>query len=372
MTTRTGAAPDWPRQRAPPIGPPLSPRRRTRINSTLTRGKEPMRDPQRQYTITARQAGDCVKALFLALHGTEPSEPIDDRARNRMAAGQAIKPVVSDAMHRQGWEIRAPAPVITIDVSAHLRVTGRPDELARHPNITAGQWIIVQTGSAKDPTFARWLKETSFKTYPHRVAQLALLSRAYATSAEPPEALDLAQPQMITMLNRDTGALEYEPIEPRDLARVGRSIHQNLTNLSDALETAVMPDAPYPRTSRNCAQCQFFTLCQGVQPEPAGEEGVTKEQLQAAIAVIEDLFEEVEAAKPKTGLYDRTKRVIRQYMLDNDLNDLQLEGETRSWKAHLNRDAQVRINVDLARKTLSKADMATISTTSHIMNFGPA
>ena len=327
--------------------------------------------PPHQHSITARQAGDCVKALYLQLQGTEPSDPIDDRARNRMAAGQAVKSVVSDAMRRQGWELRATAPFLTIDVSDRLRVTGRPDELARHPNITDGQWIIVQTGSAKDPTFTRWLKETSFKTYPQRVAQLALLSRAYATAAEPPEDMDLQQPQMITMLNRDTGALEYEPIEPRDIARVGRSIHDNLSDLSNALESGVTPEAPYPRTSRNCTQCQFFTLCQGPPPEPTDDEGVTQEQLQAAISIIEELFEEVEAAKPKNGLYDRTKRVIRQYMLDNELNDLTLEGETRSWQAHLNRDAQVRINVDKARQTLTKADMAAISTTSHVMNFGP-
>ena len=326
----------------------------------------------RQYSITARQAGDCVKALFLALNGTDPSEPTDDHARNRMAAGQAMKPVVSEAMKREGWELRDQVPVISIQVTDTLRLTARPDELARHPNITAGEWIIVQTGSAKDPTFKRWLKETSFKTYPQRVNQMALLSRAYAAAPEPPDGLDLSQSQMIAMLNRDTGALEYEQLEPRDLTRVGRELHSNLQALSDALSNNTEPLAPYPRTSRNCTQCQFLTLCQGKPPEPAEGEGITKEQVDAAIATIEELYEEVEASKPSASLYDRTKRVIRDYMLENELDDLQLQGEIRVWKAKLNRDAQVRINNDKAREQLSTQVMAAISTTSHVMNFGPA
>ena len=326
----------------------------------------------RQYSITARQAGDCVKALFLALNGTDPSEPTDDHARNRMAAGQAMKPVVSEAMKREGWELREQSPVIVVQVSNTLRLTARPDELARHPNITAGEWIIVQTGSAKDPTFKRWMKETSFKTYPYRVNQLSILSKAYAAAPEPPDGLDLNQPQMIAMLNRDTGTLEYETLEPRDLVRVGRELQSNLQELSDALEQDTTPEAPYPRTSRHCAQCQFLTLCQGKPNEPAEGEGITKEQVDAAIATIEELYEEVEAAKPSASRYDRTKRVIRDYMLENELDDLQLQGEIRVWKAKLNRDAQVRINNDKAREALSTEVMAAISTTSHVMNFGPA
>ena len=324
-----------------------------------------------KHSITARQAGDCVKALYLQRTGQTPSEPASREAENRMEAGQAMKDVVSRAMEREGWELKRPGRTVELNVSDHLRVTALPDEVARHPEITAGQWVVVQTGSAKDSRFRRWLKETSFKTYPYRVHQLALLAEGYREDSEPPADLQLDAPQMIVMLNRDTGALEYEPMETDDLEPIADMLKDNLGDLSDALVEGTVPEAPFKRTTRRCQQCQFLTLCHGKAKRGKKSETVTTEQIEAALATIEELYEEVEAAKPAKGRFDRAKGVIRDHMIQEGLTDITLEGEARTWTSHLERDARVNVSTERLRERVSPAIMAEVSTTSHVMTLRP-
>ena len=322
------------------------------------------------YRLSGRQAGQCVKALFLQLTGQPPSNPPDENVENRMDAGLAMKAVVAQALKRRDWELRDPEQFLTVRVAPNLEVATRPDHLGRHPNITDGHWVIVQTGSAKETSFKRWLKESSLRSASqrHRVHQLAILSSTYHQAPEPPEDLDLEQPQMIAMLNRDTGMLEYETIPPGQISTVAQAVHANLLNLSEALKTGETPEAPFDRNNSQCRQCEFLTMCHGKAPRGSAD-AVSQEQLDAAIAVIEELHEDVQAAKPAAGRYDRSRKVIREYMIQNKISDLELDGENNTWKAHMEWDAQVRVDAEAARAKLSKEVMDEISSTSHVMSF---
>lgn len=324
----------------------------------------------KRHTITARQAGACIKQLYLMLQGVEPSEPMDEAAENRMEAGRVMKDVVSRALRREGWELRQTRQVVEIAVGDHVKVTALPDELARHESITAGEWVIVQTGSAKESSFRQWTKQSSFKSYPHRIHQLAVLIEGYRHGNSAPVALNLDEPQMIAMLNRDTGALDYEPIERDELDGITAELMQNTRDLSDAIENEETPNAPYRRTSRQCRQCPYLTLCHGREEKRKGE-SIGKEQIHAALAVMDDLYDDVEEAKPKTRQYEKAKNVVREYMIANDLTEIEIKTDSRIWKGSLKKDARTNISADKARARVSAAVMAEISTTSHVLTLGP-
>ena len=324
-----------------------------------------------RHTITARQAGACIKQLYLMRQGTEPSEPVDAAAENRMEAGRVMKDVVSRALRREGWELRQAGQVVEIEVGERVKITAFPDELARHESITDGEWIVLQTGSAKDASFKQWTKQSSFKSYPHRIHQLAALTHGYANGAEAPVRLNLDEPQMIAMLNRDTGALEYEPIEQDELEGTIAEILENMEDLSLALDNEEEPAAPYRRSSRQCRQCPYLTLCQGQETKTGGDE-ITEEQIHAALAVMDELYDEVEEAKPKTRRYDNAKRVIRDFMIAKELGEIEIKTDTHTWKGTLKKDARTNVNAEKARERVSAAVMAEISTTSHVLTLGPA
>ena len=58
-------------------------------------------------------------------------------------------------------------------------------------------------------------------------------------------------------------------------------------------------------------------------------------------------------------------------MIENDLTELEIKGEARIWKVHLERDAQTRVNIEAARAHLSTELLAQISSTSHVMSLSP-
>ena len=321
--------------------------------------------------VGARQAGGCVKALYLAATGAEPSEPLDDSARNRMEAGLVMKDVVTKALERSGWELKRGAPTVQIDVGDRVAVRGLPDEIGRHEEYTQREWVIVQTGSAKESRFRRWMKETSLKAYPQRVHQLAMLIEGYDQFADPPEGLNLEEPQMVAVLNRDSGLLEYETLEREDLRPIYDDLIENMRDLDAALTSGEEPEAPFLRTSLRCRQCPFLTACHGKPERAKKSQEVTDLQVQAALATMEDLYDEVEAAKPANNKYEAARKVIRQHMVEKNLTDLRLEGESRVWNAHLERDARVNLNLEAARQRVSAAVMAEISSTSDVMSMKP-
>ncbi len=326
---------------------------------------------QNRHTITARQAGSCIKQLYLMRQRVEPSEPVDDAAENRMEAGRVMKDVVSQALRREGWRLQQDSQVIEINVGDHVRITARPDELARHETMSGGEWIIVQTGSTKDSSFRRWLKDTSFKSYPHRVHQMAVLTEGYRRGANPGADVNLDEPQMIAMLNRDTGALEYETIEQDELDGTIAEILQNMEDLSEAIELEEVPPAPFRRSSRHCRQCPYLTLCHGKETKPEDDE-IDWDQILAAVAVMDELYADVEEAKPKTRQYDKAKEVVREYMLANDMTEIEIKTDNRVWKGSLKKDARTNVNPTKARAHVSASVMAEISTTSHVLTLGPS
>ena len=320
------------------------------------------------HRIPASIAGDCRKALYLHATGIAPSERENQQHHNRMAAGLALKPVVRAALETEGWQTRMAPQPLDVPVTDTLSVRVAPDLLLSHDQITCGRWITAVTMSAREQSVRNWLMETTGKAYPHRLRRLALSVEALEKAPEPPEDIDTRQPQLVVMLDRDNGALEYEPNETDHLRRIAEQVKGRLIELDAALQSGQMPDAEYRRDSRACRRCPYLTLCHG--PEPASPTGterqvpVTDEQFAEAVETFATAEQRLQPMKEVSKRRDEAKEVIKRYMTEAGQKSMPLHAEDSSWQASIRVSKRTSLSVTAARKTLTAEQVAEIATTN--------
>lgn len=327
-----------------------------------------MTDPV-THRIPASIAGDCRKALYFHATGVAPSERQNPQEHNRRAAGLALKPVVRAALETEGWQTRLAPQPLKVPVTDTLSVRVAPDLLLSHEQITGGHWITAVTMSAREQSVHNWLMETTGKAYPHRLRRLALAVEAIAANSERPADIDTDQPQLVVMLDRDTGALEYEPNETDYLQRITTQVKERLTELDAALQSRQMPPAEYRRDSRACRRCPYLTLCHGPEPAAAAEgaghpEPVTDELLAEAVETFAVAEQQLQPMKEVSKRRDEAKEVIKRYMAETGQSKMPLHAEDSSWQASIRTSKRTSLSVTEARTTLTTEQLAAISTTN--------
>ena len=285
-----------------------------------------------------------------------------------MAAGRALKPVVRDALETEGWQTRLAPQPLDVPVTDTLSVRVAPDLLLSHEHITGGRCITAVTMSAREQSVRNWLMETTGKAYPHRLRRLALAVEAFVSNPEPPADIDTSQPQLVVMLDRDTGALEYELNQPDQLGRVATQVKERLTELDVALQSRQMPPAEYQRDSRACRRCPYLTLCHGPESAAATEdtvrpEPVTDEQLAEAVETFAAAERHLLPMKEVSKRRDEAKEVIKRYMAETGQSKMPLHAEDSSWQASIRTSKRTSLSVTEARKTLTTEQLAAIATT---------
>ena len=320
------------------------------------------------HRIPASIAGDCRKALYLHATGVTPSEQENQQRLNRMAAGLALKPVVRAALETEGWQTRMAPQPLDVPVTDTLSVRVAPDLLLSHDLVTSGRWITAATMSAREQSVRNWLMETTGKAYPHRLRRLAFSVEALQVAPEPPDDIDTGQPQLVVMLDRDTGTLEYEPNETDHLRRIAEQVKGWLIELDAALQSGQMPDAEYRRDSRACRRCPYLTLCHGPEPSsPTGTESqvpVTDEQFAEAVETFAAAEQRLQPMKEVSKQRDEAKEVIKRYMTETGQKSMPLHAEDSSWQATIRTSKRTSLSVTAARKTLTAEQLAEIAATN--------
>lgn len=328
-------------------------------------GKRTNGNKDQSRTIAASQAGHCLKQLYLAATDAEPSNPTSAESENMRNAGNAMKGVVAAALEGQNWETGTLRRAVLVPVTDTIAIAGMPDQIMSHPDITQGKAIVCQTGTAKHQSMNRWLRETSEHAYPDRLNQLALITDGLLSNPEPPAEIDGDGFQMVVMMNRDTGAVEYELHETKDLLERSARIKSRVTKLDEALNAGEMPEAEFSRESRSCRQCAYLDMCHGKAEDEEWDDeevsDVTEEKMLDALHTYIEANKVYEEHKKAINARERTRKVLRAYMVEHALDEKTIEEGEDTWSLTMTPSNRVNLSMPKARELLSTTQLAAIS-----------
>ncbi len=99
-------------------------------------------------------AGRCPRASAYAAAGEPESNPPGNQARNRMAMGHMAEVLILKELERNGWEtehtVLSEGGQLELEMElpgAGATITGHPDGICRHPDLTNNQWVTLECKS---------------------------------------------------------------------------------------------------------------------------------------------------------------------------------------------------------------------------------
>ena len=316
-------------------------------------------------TIAASQTGHCLKQLYLAATDAEPSNATTAESENMRNAGNAMKAVVGAALTGQDWDTGTLRRAVHIPVTDTIEIAGMPDQIMSHPEITQGNTIVCQTGAAKHQSMNRWLRETSENAYPDRLNQLALITDGLLSDPEPPAEIAGDAFQMIVMMNRDNGEIEYEVHETQDLLERSARIKERVKRLDEALSRGEMPDAEFSRDSRSCRQCPYLDMCHGKDENEVWDDEVvgeaSEEKMLDALRTYIRASKVYEEHKSDINARERARKIVRAYMIERGLDEKKVEEGEETWTLTMAPSNRVNLSMPKARDLLTTSQIAAIS-----------
>ena len=312
------------------------------------------------FTIPASKAGHCRRALHYGATATPPSEPVSPAAENlRTLASYAHRAAV-DILKHSGWSVFNPHNTRNVAVNSRVRLrVSRPLEVS-HPEITVGKTVLAIISATTDARFNLLRSFGPLVSHPDQFDRLtvaAQLARSHLT-----DVIDLSEPQFLILLNRETGAMEYEPVETEDLEQRWAVLRNRMEEFDEAQQSETAPPAEYERESRHCRYCPWLTECHGTAP--TGEslaESITWEQLEQAITDYAHAAAMLAETRQYEKLRESSRAVVKQYILEHNLEPITVRNLNEQWQARVTVSEKPTINQALARRFLSPQQIESIT-----------
>ena len=275
--------------------------------------------------LRASASGQCERRLTYAAQGAPESNPPDEAALNIMALGNMAEILIIQALHSRGWEtehtVLSPAGQLELIIpipETDQVITGHPDGICRHPELTRNLWVTLE---CKSMSYSRGqqVEELGIKaTYPHYISQIAL----YAQRLHEMELVSYPRHGVFAMMTREGQILPAERIT-WDQDQYDQTIDK-LAVVVKAARTGRLPERPYPSTSRECKYCSYHATCWGQPP--------TRDDIRNSPTtriVIEDDEAVVEAARTYGTLkaeVDKARDTLREACRNAGNADIEAEG----------------------------------------------
>lgn len=264
--------------------------------------------------LRASALGRCRRALWYSATEQPITNPASSRSLTILESGNALEPVVINAMQRDGWRMQpidrdAPAAV-SVELGGRLIVTGHPDATGFLPVTSAdaidrflfddgaaepNSELVIEVKTRGPEAFKRWQTLGAERSHPESVAQAASYSLGL-----------YGECRDVVIATLDTGSRSwgYEVIPAERVHRAWLRTGDRLAPLADHLEAQgpdpdVLPDRDFTASDWQCRSCPYLDAC---QPEPPvgtspGEfdteptEPVSDEQAQQSLWRYEELSE---------------------------------------------------------------------------------
>lgn len=209
----------------------------------------------RTLRVRASAAGECPRRLYLLALGEAEPAPTAAAARC-MAMGRLLEPLARESLAADGWEVRQAAGLLRRSYGP-LVIEGTPDGVCRHSEHTDGEWAVLEIKARGGPMYRYWQAQLTAAATPGALRQLA----AYSALLEPRAGALL--PGVMAALDRDSGALEWEYIPAKTLAkahdRTLAALQPLPSSLADGDRRSVSP--PYAAESAVCQVCPMRLPC---------------------------------------------------------------------------------------------------------------
>ena len=243
--------------------------------------------------VRASASGNCRRALWYEATGYAVTNPRSEESLTVLEAGNALEPVVLQAMRRAGWEI-TPADssnpqAVSLRLGPNLVVTGHPDATGVVP-IFGDKPSIIEVKTRGPEAYKRWHTLGAERSHPESVAQAAIYT--YGTFGE-------ARDVVIATMDTGSRQWDFEVIPAERVAQALEKAGERLGSLGanyalHGADPEALPERDFDAGDWHCKTCPFLNTClpgMAVTPEePAGDaETVTDEEARAALREYEEL-----------------------------------------------------------------------------------
>lgn len=281
-------------------------------------------------SLRASASGHCERRLAYAAQGAPESNPPDEAAQNIMALGNMAEILIIQSLHNRGWEtdhtVLSPNGQLELEINipgAGQTITGHPDGICRHPQLTRGQWVTLECKSMSLSRSIEVQEQGIALTYPQYMNQIAL----YAQRLYDMNLVSNPHRGVFAMMNRNG-----ETIPPERTSWTQELHDETIAKLADVIQaarTGNLPDRPYPSTAIECKFCAYHSTCWGQPPIPGELNRAPHHRL-----VIEDDENVVEAARTYAALkteLDHAKDTLREACRQAGNTDIESEGLIAGW-----------------------------------------
>ena len=304
--------------------------------------------------------GSCRRELAYLLDGAEPTDEVEEGTQLLFESGRALESVVLNSMERSGWEVQRvdaddPTPAAINLVDGRMVVEGYPDAFGTVGLFDDVKKVIeVKTRSAG--AFKRWSQVGTVRSHPEAAAQAAVYTLGIFGEY---------RPVVIATMNTDERRWDTEVLRPGSLANALARAEDRMREFVATVDAGEMPAADFERGYWKCGGCVFRTLCNETREDEVEDvkettaNSVTQEELQQALLAYEKAHA---AGKPKKGAQD----VLRRFMVENNLELIEVEGSVKTRKVKYAASATPRISVNQKklRQLLSDEAYAEVVTES--------
>ena len=210
-------------------------------------------------------AGKCPRAQAYAFMGKEETDPPGGHAQNRMNLGHMAELLIVKRMHEAGWEtghtVLSDSGQLELDLQipdTDVTLRGHPDGICRHPQFTKGRWVTLECKSMSERMADQVEEHGIREVYPHYITQISIYGRILLGMG----LVEFDTHGIFGLMDRDG-----RPMPPQRVPWESQEVDQDLNKLTRIVQTVQagdLPERPYERSSRECQDCSYHTLCWGM------------------------------------------------------------------------------------------------------------
>ena len=284
----------------------------TRDEAVFSRPFASIEEETGKVIVRASSASHCRRLLWYSAHKFDVSNPLPAEKQFMLNTGNALEPVIVDAMRREkDWDVVNDQYETVFDIHPAIQITGHVDSFVKMEKDAAP--IVGEIKTRGSDAYRRWLNLGAERSHPGAVAQMALY--IYGVFGK-------ARDGMMIVMNTGERVWDYEIIPAERVEIAYNRIVERLSAIADwSLEEP--PERDHDYNEWQCQECVFKDLCWGVVEQEAdvikSVEGpftysdAEVRQVMLAYADVQKSLKELEEQK------DEIMKVVRNYLEEREL-----------------------------------------------------